>query len=111
MEQAVVKSAVFMVPGEQGEEHIVVVWVTHTNLVIERLFHLRENGIRLVMEAEVGHSSRGARPDLSKSPCLRDEPRRVRGAVKSCFVLNRYWNVTEPARLGPRTAPKFALFV
>ena len=37
MEQAVVESAVFMVPSEQGEEHIVIVWVTHANLVIERL--------------------------------------------------------------------------
>jgi hypothetical protein len=37
-EQAVVERAVFMIPGEQGEEHIVIVWVTHTNLVIERLF-------------------------------------------------------------------------
>jgi hypothetical protein len=42
MEQAVVESAVFMVPGEQGEEHIVIVWVTHTNLVIERLFTFDE---------------------------------------------------------------------
>jgi hypothetical protein len=32
-----VKSAVFMVPSEQGREQIVIVWVTHTNLVIERL--------------------------------------------------------------------------
>jgi hypothetical protein len=37
MEQAVVGSAIFMVPSEQGEEHIVIVWVTHANLVIERL--------------------------------------------------------------------------
>jgi len=42
VEQAVVESAVFMVPSEQGEEHIVVVWVTHANLVIEGLSTLEK---------------------------------------------------------------------
>lgn len=37
MEQAVVKSAIFIVPSEKGEEHIVIVWVTQADLVIERL--------------------------------------------------------------------------
>ena len=37
VEQTVVESAAFMFPSEQGEEHIVVMWVTHADLVIEGL--------------------------------------------------------------------------
>lgn len=36
-EQVVVKSAIFIVPSEKGEEHIVIEWVTQADLVIERL--------------------------------------------------------------------------
>jgi hypothetical protein len=37
VEQTVVENAIFMASGEQGEEHIVIVWVTHADLVIECL--------------------------------------------------------------------------
>ena len=37
MEQVVVKTAIFIVLSEKGEDPIVVVWVTQADLVVERL--------------------------------------------------------------------------
>jgi hypothetical protein len=42
VEQDVVESAVFVVPSEQGEEHIVNVWAAHADLVIEQLLILEK---------------------------------------------------------------------
>lgn len=45
MQQAVMESAIFVVPSEQGEEHVVIVCVTHANFVLKRLSTFEEEAL------------------------------------------------------------------